>query len=95
MTLSSAFLSILSAACIAAVAGRLLIAACTAITRPDDALAAVIRWAYHVLYAAQSGQLALAHYRHARDANRARLAEAMGQKEWENRGTNDANRSGL
>jgi len=68
---------IVSAACMAYVAGKLLIRACNAWTRPDDALAAILRCAYHMIYAAEAGQLALGQYRAAREYNRAKLAQAM------------------
>ena len=68
---------IVSAACIAYVVGRLLIHLCNSITRPDEALAAILRAGYYLIYIAESGQVALGHFRRTRKDNRARLANAM------------------
>ena len=77
MTIASLIYNAAAVLCMAAVAGWVLVRLCNAWTRPDDALASLLRLGYHLIYLAQSGQMALAHYRHAQDINRAKLADAM------------------
>lgn len=66
-----------SALCMAAVAGRLIVFACNAWTNPDRALGSALKFFHHGAYVVRSLQYALAHYRHVRDVNRPDLAQAM------------------
>ena len=78
---------VLSAFCIAAVLSWLVIRACNAFVRPDELLAAIMRAAYYAIYAAQSAQIGLAHFRHAKEINQEKLKAAMQPvriaQEWE------------
>jgi len=71
-----------SSLCIAIVVFWLLIRACNALTRPDDAMAGLLRLGYHMIYLAQSGQIAISHFRYAREVNKSKLEEAVKTPEW-------------
>ena len=77
MNLATILYLAVSALCMAAVASWFIVRLCNAYARPDAALAAILRLAYHMIYAAEAGQIGLAHFRQAKHINRARLAQAM------------------
>ncbi len=82
MTIASLAYHAVSAGCMAAVAGWLLIRGCNAWTRPDDALAGLMRLSHELHHLAYAGQAFLATRRRLRAENQRALEAAVKPLDW-------------